>query len=345
VEQQVGSALLDLLGTKVKEVKGITDTVNNVFGAFAGQPNKLTGDFLITDGVLETQNTQLENANAKLLAQGQADLAAWTMDMLANVFRLPGDEPYLAVGLNGALDAPNAKFTGGGLTGAVPAPNQGIGGVLQQVVPGLSGQGDAATGQPGTDAGGGLGGILQNVIPGRNNGSAQDPASGTTGTPPAGEPAPGALGTETSPEAPAPEPEAAPETVPAQKPEVAPAPEPEAAPAPEAAPSAEPGPSEAAPSEAAPPEAAPPEAAPGATGTEAAPQSEPQPQAEPEPQAPAEPQPQPEPLPPAGEPAPAEQGQAEPGADGAAPGAGGAQPGSEAEPGALPNLLEQLQQQ
>src|SRR5690606_14690450 len=95
IEQQVGSALLDLLGGKVKEIKGITDTVSNVFGAFAGQPSKLTGDFVIADGVFETQNAQLENANARLLAQGEADLAGWTIDMLAKVFRLPEEAPYL----------------------------------------------------------------------------------------------------------------------------------------------------------------------------------------------------------------------------------------------------------
>src|SRR5690606_26393127 len=116
-EQQIGSALLNILGTKVKEVKGLTDTIDAVFSAFAGAPNTLTGDFVVRDGVLDTQNTQLENAKARLLAQGQADLAGWTMDMVASIFRLPADSPYLTVDLDGALDRPNAKFTGGEFSG------------------------------------------------------------------------------------------------------------------------------------------------------------------------------------------------------------------------------------
>jgi uncharacterized protein involved in outer membrane biogenesis len=142
VEQQVGTALLDLLGNKVKQVKGLTDTLNGVFSAFAGSPNTLSGDFVVTNGVLETENTQLENATARLLAQGTADLGGWTMDMLANVFKLPSDSPYLAIGLNGILDSPNVKLSGNAISGGGAAG--GLGGALQQVVPGLNGRAVAA---------------------------------------------------------------------------------------------------------------------------------------------------------------------------------------------------------
>ena len=353
-EQQVGSALLNILGTKVKEIKGLTDTVDTVFSAFAGSPSTLSGDFIVADGVLDTQNTQLENASARLLAQGQADLGAWTMDMLANIFRLPSDSPYLTVGLNGVLDAPNAKFTGGGLSGGTSGA---AGGVLQQIVPGLSGESGTGTT---TAPGGALGGVLQQVIPGLNGQQGESATTAPTTTPEST--APGALGTEVAPEAvpeaaPVPEVAPAPEaaTAPAEAaPEVAPAPAEEAAPVvipeepaqtmPEAAPDAAPE---------AVPEAAPAEAAPGAAGTEPAPAPEAAPEAAPE-SAPAEAAPAPEEtaptyIPPEEEAAPAEgqsdasePGSAEPGAAGTEPGAGGSEPGT-AQPleELLPNLLQQ----
>jgi uncharacterized protein involved in outer membrane biogenesis len=334
-EQQVGSALLNILGTKVKEIKGLTDTVDTVFSAFAGSPSTLSGDFIVTNGVLDTENTQLANASAKLLAQGQADLGAWTMDMLANIFRLPSDSPYLTVGLNGVLNAPNAKFTGGGLSGGTGGTT---GGVLQQIVPGLSGESGSGTT---TAPGGALGGVLQQVIPGLNGQQGESAATSPTTTPDST--APGALGTEVAPEA-VPAPEAAP------VPEVAPAPEAATAPA-EAAPEVAPAPAEEpavvipeepaqTTPEAAPeavPEAAPAEAAPGATGTEPAPAAEVAPEAAPE-AAPAEAAPAPEETAPVfippdeevpAEPGAAEPGAAEPGVEGVAPGAGGTEPGAD----------------
>ncbi|GIK98399.1 MAG: hypothetical protein BroJett029_26080 [Alphaproteobacteria bacterium] len=334
VEQQVGSALLDLLGGKVKEIRGITDTVSNVFGAFAGQSSKLTGDFVIADGVLETDNAQLENANARLLAQGEADLAGWTIDMLAKVFRLPEEAPYLTVDLDGVLDAPNARFAGGGLTGAVPPLNQGIGGVLQNVVPGLSG--DGGTGE--TD---GVGGVLRNVVPGLGGRSGQNPGADAPAQPEAA-PAPAPETTpapETAP-VPQPEPEAvpgppAPETAPA--PEAAPEPEaqpePTAEPAPAPAPEAQPAPdSDAAPTEPAPAEPAPAETAPAPEAS--APETPPEAEAPPAPESDTAG----EPAPPAEEPAPAPEGQEQPAPPEAAPGAA-------PQPELPPEVLEELQQQ
>lgn len=294
-EQQIGSALLNILGTKVKEVKGLTDTIDAVFSAFAGAANTLTGDFVVRDGVLDTRNTQLENAKARLLAQGQADLAGWTMDMAASIFRLPADSPYLTVDLDGALDGPNARFTGGEFSGGTG----GAGGLLQQVVPGLTGQG-SGTGtadQPES----GLGGVLRQVIPGSNR-EQSSPQTTPQATAPSAEGAtePEAAGSTApapAPEAPAAEtPPAQAETSPEAPPEPTPTAEPEptvpaASPAPEAEETG-PAPDEAAPAEApaAAPEPVEPDAAPEpvapAAESETAPESAapaPEPEAAPEP--------------------------------------------------------------
>lgn len=282
VEQQVGSAVLDLLGGKVKQVKGLTDTLNGVFSAFAGSPNTLSGDFVVTNGVVKTENTQLENATARLLAQGTADLGGWTMDMLANVFKLPSDSPYLAVGLNGILDSPNIKLSGNAISGGSTG---GLGGALQQVVPGLSGEGRGTA----TEPGGGLDGALQQIIPGlnREKTSPGTPAQNDAATPEA--PA-----TQTAPQGDAPAAAPAP-----AEPEAAPTPAPEAAPAPETpepeavTPTPEPAPAEPAPAEPAPIEPAPTEPAPAPEATpEAAPQPAPETTPQPEPE--VVPQPEPE---------------------------------------------------
>lgn len=289
VEQQVGSALLDLLGKEVAQVKGLTDTLGGVLSAFVGSPNTLSGDFIVSNGVVTTENTQLENATARLLAQGSADLGAWTMDMLANLFRLPSDSPYLAVGLNGVLDSPNIKLSGNAISGGGAAG--GLGGALQQVVPGPSGEGGGTT----TEPGGGLGGALQQIIPGldRTETAPGTPAGSDAATPeaPASQTAPQGDAPATTP-APAP---AEPAPGPAlAEPEAAPAPAPEAAPAPDTSEpeAATPAPAEATP-EAAPAEAAPTETAP----TEAAPAPEATPDAAPEPAPETTPQPEPEAAP------------------------------------------------
>lgn len=345
-EQQIGSALLNILGTKVKEVKGLTDTIDAVFSAFAGAPNTLTGDFVVRDGVLDTQNTRLENAKARLLAQGQADLAGWTMDMVASIFRLPADSPYLTVDLDGALDGPNARFTGGEFSGGAG----GAGGLLPQVVPGLTGQG-SGTGTA-TPPEGGLGGVLRQVIPESDREQTSPRSTPQTTTPPA-EPAtePEATGSR----APAPAPEApAAETAPAQTetspgapPEPAPTTEPEPTVPAEPVPGASPAPEaeETGPAS----EEAAPAAAPDLVEPEAAPESAapaPEPEAAPEPvpleqQSPAGAQPS-EPAPSAtgagetGTPATPEPGpDATPEDAGGEPGAG--DPAPETEPPAEPS--------
>ena len=174
VEQQVGSALLNILGTKVKQVRGLTDTVNAVYGAFTGSPNALAGTFAVDRGVVVTDDLTLTGRDARALATGRADLPAWTLAMAADIYRQADPaQPYLTVNLDGALDAPNVKFTGAALSGggAAAAPATGVQGILEQVVPGLAGTAPAAPAEgtatpPPAPPGGIVGGILQQIIPG-----------------------------------------------------------------------------------------------------------------------------------------------------------------------------------
>lgn len=205
VEQTVGSVGLNLLGALAQkklgsagtQVQSVTQVADAAYRAFTGVPNSLSGDFQIQNGRIGTDNLALANANARALAQGTADLPAWTLDFLATVFRSPDlNQPFLALNLDGPLNSPNTKFKSFQGTSA-PA----TGDLLQQVLPGAAGGGSEQ--QPGG------GGFLQKILPGVLGGQQSGGNSGTGApaqTPAATEP--GTTGVETpSPEAPPPQPE------------------------------------------------------------------------------------------------------------------------------------------
>jgi hypothetical protein len=354
IEQQVGSVGLNLLGQLAQQklgaagtqIQGLTQLADAAYSAFIGVPNSLTGDFLVRNGTVNTDNLALANANARALAQGAANLPAWTLDMIATIFRAPDlNSPFLELGLNGLLDAPNTKFKGfqpvSAPTGTdllqqvIPGTTGGEttspGGILQQVIPGTAPAPSGTQPAPGTQPG-----VLPQVLPGilgtgTQGETAPQPGSpGATGTAAPTEeavpqPEPGVV--------PQPEPEVAPqpgaEVVPLPEPEVVPQPEPEVVPQPE--PEIVPQPE---------PEIVPqPE-----TGTEAVPQPDggaavPGASGLDQPAAPAESGATTE-TPPEMAPADDGSGGGVPGSGGAAPGDGGVQPGAEQQP--LNNLLQNL---
>lgn len=168
-QQAIGSALLGILGQEVQQLRGVTDTVNALFSAFTGRQNAITGDFIVTDGVLQTDNARLTNDAASLLAQGTADIGDWTMDMLAEIYRQQtGSAPFMAMDLTGSLGSPRVSLReGSGITpeGVTPTGQ----GLVEQLLPGADGGG---TGE-------GLGGLLDGVLPGSDDvpeaGEAVDP--------------------------------------------------------------------------------------------------------------------------------------------------------------------------
>lgn len=263
VEQTVGSALLGVLGQKVKQVKGIADSINGVIGSFTGVDNQLSGTFDITKGVLDTQDFAFTNPKARGTAKGQVDLGAWALNMLVDLFGQQAEAAFMSINLTGPVNGPTPAFSGNGAAGAAGAASSLVPGLNLPgigAIPGLGGAAGAAAGaagEPGAAAAP-AGGLLEQV-PGVGDllGGGKKKKKDAVAAPAV---EPGAV-VEPGAAAPA----AAPMAAPA---EVAPA---EVAPA-EAAPAAEPGaPAEAAPAEAAPAEAAPAEAAPA----EAAPAAEP----------------------------------------------------------------------
>ena len=157
VEQMVGSAALSVLGqqltkmTGVQQVQNMTDYINASYQAFVGRPNALNGNFNINRGVLNTQDLSFANEQAKALVTGDANLGAWTIGMLVNIFSMQfPDQPCLMLDLGGILDSPTPKPRGGGGcgsnssstgtgTGTTPFGGLNPNDLFSTIIPGLQG--------------------------------------------------------------------------------------------------------------------------------------------------------------------------------------------------------------
>ena len=112
-EEQAGALILDILGQKVKEVRGIADSTTLLFGAFAGAASKVDGTFVIEQGVLTTQDTRVRGRSAEALTAARIDLPTWQLDSQTDVFRDSDPQTaYLTAKLRGSLDGPSVNIAG-----------------------------------------------------------------------------------------------------------------------------------------------------------------------------------------------------------------------------------------
>lgn len=112
-EEELGALVLGVLGQKIREIRGVGDATNVLFGAFAGTPAAVTGTFAIDNGVAKTTDLEVKGKDATALTKGTADIALWTLDSTTEVLRAEtGTTPYLTVKLAGPLDEPNVKVAG-----------------------------------------------------------------------------------------------------------------------------------------------------------------------------------------------------------------------------------------
>ncbi|WP_162906748.1 AsmA family protein [Algihabitans albus] len=112
-EEAVGNVLLGILGQQIRELRGLSNTVNAVFSAFAGTPAQLSGSFAIEKGVVRTSDLTLTGRDAVARGQGiAADLPAWTLDLRTDLYRGQERQPYLTALLSGSLDEPDVKVSG-----------------------------------------------------------------------------------------------------------------------------------------------------------------------------------------------------------------------------------------
>ena len=171
LEQVLGVAALSVVGQQLskltgnQQVQGMTDYVNSAYQAFVGRPNSLNGNFKINRGVLNTQDTTFANDRAKALLSGDANLSAWTIGMLVNIFSMQfPDQPCMMVDLGGILDRPTPKpRSGGGCGGNQTGSTAPFGGLAPADLFGGALPGGTGTSQ---QPAGGLPGAIQGVLPG-----------------------------------------------------------------------------------------------------------------------------------------------------------------------------------
>jgi hypothetical protein len=161
VEQQIGSALLGVLGQKVKQVQGITSAVNGILQSYTGVDNQLSGTFDIKQGVLNTQDFAFTNPKARGTAKGDFDIGGWAMNMLIDLFGADTQEAFMSIGLDGPM-TPTPRFATNGAAGAT-----GLMGLTQQ---GAFNPAGLVEGIPGIGKLPGIGSLL----------GGQQPAGGTT---------------------------------------------------------------------------------------------------------------------------------------------------------------------
>ena len=113
--------------------------------------SSLKGTIKIVNGVVTTRDALLNSDGGDIAASGSVNLPAWDMNMIADIRpRKVREIPKLRVTLTGPPDQPNPRFNFDELT--KDAITQGIGGLLQKVLPGAksgssSGSGSGQQGQ------------------------------------------------------------------------------------------------------------------------------------------------------------------------------------------------------
>jgi uncharacterized protein involved in outer membrane biogenesis len=158
VEQQLGSTLLGVLGTKVKAVQGISETINGVLGNFTGVDNALKGNFNIAKGILDTQDFSFTNSKARGAAKGQVDLASMIFSpMLVDLFTGTAEKAFMSINLQGPVGSPHPSFATNGSAGSSGIlgvdPNGQVQPSLIQQVPGGNKLLKKLGIQPGVDTG------------------------------------------------------------------------------------------------------------------------------------------------------------------------------------------------
>lgn len=113
VEEQAGALVLDILGQKVREVRGITDSTTMLFGAFAGAPAEVDGTFQVDEGVARSGDLTVRGRAAVARTEATVDLPDWRLDSVTKVYRDADPRTaYLTARLDGPLDKPDIAVGG-----------------------------------------------------------------------------------------------------------------------------------------------------------------------------------------------------------------------------------------
>jgi uncharacterized protein involved in outer membrane biogenesis len=131
-----GSLVGALLGNGGRELRPFTDIFGVLLESFGNRHATLSGDYVVTNGVVRTEAIILDGGVARAVTRGSANLPAWQIDTVTSIYQGEGPEPFMTATLSGRLDAPDVKLGGAALKpgGATTQVNP-----LEKLLPGLFG--------------------------------------------------------------------------------------------------------------------------------------------------------------------------------------------------------------
>ena len=168
---------LDTLSDKLNDIGNVASLLSLVTQGIQGGQTKfqdLSGNFRVTNGVVETNDLKVTARSGIASTAAKADLADWTMNGQSNVqlTRIDGAPP-IGVRFSGPLDSPNPTFDINALQAFLIANGlvKGVGGIVKGGKDIVKGAGD------------GVGGLVKGVLGtlgGQNNQNQTAPSGSTS---------------------------------------------------------------------------------------------------------------------------------------------------------------------
>ena len=138
-EAQAGVAVLGILSGITGILTQTTGQANAILSAFSSSPAKLQSEFTVERGIVRLGPTSLQSRDGIARVRGVIDLPAWVMDTDTTIALAAEPETAaLTVKATGPIDEPNLKFGGRAVSGG--AGSGGALGLLEQIIPGVTGQ-------------------------------------------------------------------------------------------------------------------------------------------------------------------------------------------------------------
>ena len=109
-EERFGTALLNVLTTKIPELSSISKSLDFLITRYADIPSKINGLVVINNGILESEKLIITNDNAKMSADISYNILNDEIDGTLSFFE--DDKVYLKTKLNGSINNPKILVGG-----------------------------------------------------------------------------------------------------------------------------------------------------------------------------------------------------------------------------------------
>ena len=109
-EERFGTALLNILTTKIPELSAISKSLDFIFTKYADIPSQIEGLIVIEKGVIKTKELAIINNNAKMTVDMTYNIIE---DDISGILSFYDEEKiYLKTKLEGSINEPKILITG-----------------------------------------------------------------------------------------------------------------------------------------------------------------------------------------------------------------------------------------